>query len=316
MKIVYITGCAGFIGSHFTSLALQNNWKVYGVDKLTYAADVNVIETFKKNKNFTFIQEDIKDLKFIKNCDYIINFAAESHVDNSINNSKPFIDTNVEGVRNLLELIRLKHSNSVQKPIFVQISTDEVYGDIEKNSFKEESPLNPSNPYAASKAAAEMLILAHSRTYNIDYIMVRPTNNYGLRQYPEKLIPLSVYNLIRGHKIKLHNNGSPVRSWIHVEDTADAIMHIVNNAPKNQKYNVSSDFEQSNLETAKKIINSFFNKDMNCDNFIDYSYSRVGQDVRYSIDTSKLKQLGWKPKKVFDQEIYKVVRYYKNEYEW
>lgn len=316
MKILYITGCAGFIGSYFTSLALKKGYRVYGIDKLTYASNLQNINLFKTHKNFSFIQEDIKDLDYIKNCDAIVNFAAESHVDNSIINSKPFFDSNVEGVRNLLELIRLKHSNSVQKPLFLQVSTDEVYGDISKGSFTEEALLNPSNPYAASKAAAEMLVTSWSRTYNINYLIARPTNNYGIRQYPEKLIPISVYNLLRGTKIKLHNNGTPIRSWIHAEDTADAIMFILESGIVNEKFNISANFEQSNNETVKKIVNSFFKKDVNWKEYVDYSYKRVGQDVRYSLDCSKINKLGWKSKVLFDNKIKDIVEYYRDDYEW
>jgi dTDP-glucose 4,6-dehydratase len=316
MKIVYITGCAGFIGSYFTDKALKKGWRVYGIDKLTYASNIKKLEEFKENKNFSFIQEDIKDIKYLKNCDYVINFAAESHVDNSIVNSKPFIDSNVEGVRNLLELIRLKHSNSVNKPIFVQISTDEVYGDIQEGSFKEEDLLNPSNPYAASKAAAEMLVTSWARTYGLEYLILRPTNNYGKRQYPEKLIPLAVYNLMRGNKIKLHNAGTPVRSWIHVEDTTDAIMHILENEKTNEKYNISAGFEQKNNDTVEKIIKSFCGQEIDYTIFVDYSYKRIGQDVRYSLNYDKLKSLGWQSKKNFDDEIKEIVEYYRSEYEW
>jgi dTDP-glucose 4,6-dehydratase len=316
MKIVYITGCAGFIGSHFTDLALKKGWKVYGVDKLTYASNLKKLEEFKNNKNFTFIQEDIKELKYLKNCDAVINFAAESHVDNSIVNSKPFIDSNIEGVRNLLELIRLKHSNSVQKPIFLQVSTDEVYGDIHEGSFKEEDLMNPSNPYAASKASAEMLVTSWARTYGLQYLIVRPTNNYGIRQYPEKLIPLCVYNLMRGHKIKLHNGGTPVRSWIHAEDTSSAIMFILESGAVNEKFNISGGFEQQNNDTVKKVIESYCGGPTDHEIFIDYSYKRIGQDVRYSLNCDKLKKMGWTAKKIFDEEIKNIVEYYRSEYEW
>lgn len=316
MKIVYITGCAGFIGSYFTDLALKKGWTVYGIDKLSYASNFLILEQFKKNPKFTFLQEDIKDLKYLKNCDYVINFAAESHVDNSIVNSKPFIDSNVEGVRNLLELIRLKHSNSIDKPIFIQISTDEVYGDINNGSFKEDDLLNPSNPYAASKAAAEMLVLSWARTYGLEYMILRPTNNYGKRQYPEKLIPLAVFNLLRNKKIKLHNNGTPVRSWIHVEDTAEAIMHIIENGKINEKYNISANFEQSNNETVKKIVEVFYDKEFDFKTVVDYSYKRIGQDIRYSLNVDKLSALGWKSKKIFDLEIKDIVDFYKKDYTW
>lgn len=316
MKIIYVTGCAGFIGSYFTELALKEGWIVYGIDKLTYASNLEILEQFKKHKNFHFINEDIKDIKYLKNCDAIINFAAESHVENSIVSNKSFIDSNVEGVRNLLEIIRLKHSNSTEKPLFVQISTDEVYGDIVEGSFKEDSQLNPSNPYSASKAAAELLITSWERTYGIKYLIIRPTNNYGSRQYPEKLIPLSVYNLLTNKKIKLHNNGTPVRSWIHVEDTALGIMHILKYGNINEKYNLSANFEQSNDETVKKILTSFFNKEVNITDYIDYTYNRIGQDIRYSIDCKKILDLGWKPVKNFNIEINNIIKFYKDNYKW
>lgn len=316
MKIAYITGCAGFIGSHFTRLALDAGWSVYGVDKLTYAGNRNVIREFEFNSNFKFIEKDIKDLKYLKNCDVVINFAAESHVDNSINSNRVFIDSNVEGVRNLLELIRNKHSNSIDSPLFVQISTDEVYGDIHEGSFKETDEMNPSNPYAASKAAAELLVTSWARTYGLRYLIFRPTNNYGVGQYPEKLIPLSVYNLSRGKKIKLHNNGTPVRSWLHVEDTCAAIMYVLNTNIDNTKYNISAGFEQSNNQTVRKIIDSFNDyKLLHQDwrDFVDYSYTRQGQDVRYSLNSDKINNLGWKAEKKFDDEIDKIVKFYKDQ---
>jgi dTDP-glucose 4,6-dehydratase len=316
MKIAYITGCVGFIGSYFTEMALQKGWIVYGVDKLTYASNREKLEEFKRNKNFKFIHEDIRNLKYLKNCDYVINFAAESHVDNSIVDSSPFISSNIEGVRNLLDLIRVKHNNSVDNPLFLQVSTDEVYGDISEGSFNEESLLNPSNPYAASKAAADMLVTSWARTYNLKYKIVRPTNNYGIGQYPEKLVPLCVYNLLRNKKIKLHNAGTPVRSWIHAKDTADAVMFILENGQINEKYNISAGFEQSNIITVKKIINSFFGFEADYQNFVDYSYQRNGQDIRYSLNCNKLYELGWKPKLDFDEQIASVVEYYKKEYPW
>ena len=178
LKIVYVTGCLGFIGSYFTQKALQLGWKVYGVDKKTYAADPKLLETFKTYSNFTFAEEDIKDLTHLYDCDYVVNFAAESHVDNSIERSDEFINSNVLGVKNLLDLVRSKNTNAGDRPIFFQISTDEVYGDIEKGAHTEADILKPSNPYSATKAAAEMLLVAYARTYGIDYIITRSSNNY------------------------------------------------------------------------------------------------------------------------------------------
>ena len=180
----------------------------------------------------------------------------------------------------------------------------------------EDDLLHPSNPYSAAKAAADMLVLAWSRTYDLQYLIVRPTNNYGIRQYPEKLIPLSVKNLLRGRKISLHNNGTPVRNWLHADDTAEAVLTLIDNEVVNEIYNVSGDFEQQNSETVRKIIKSFYGTDDNWENYVDYSYERKGQDVRYCLDDHKIRNLGWKPKRIFDNEIQSIVEYYKNNFIW
>ena len=316
MKIVYITGCLGFIGSYVTRKCLDMGWKVFGIDKITYAANTSALESFKKYDNFRFEESDIKDLKFLYDCDYVINFAAESHVGNSIVDSSEFINTNIIGVRNLLDLIRFKQNNVIEKPIFFQISTDEVYGDIDSGEHIESDILKPSNPYSASKAASDMLTLAWARTYNMNYVILRPTNNYGIGQYPEKLIPLCIKNLKRGKKIKLHNMGEPVRNWLHADDTAEAVISIINSGNINEIYNVAGGFEQENKETVRKIIKHYYGDDENWEKHIDYSYTRQGQDVRYSIDDSKLKSLGWSVKKDFDEELPKIVEYYKRKVIW
>ena len=189
-KIVYITGCLGFMGSRFTMMALERGWRVYGVDKCTYAADPKLLEKFSHFANFHFEKKDIRKLSFLNDCDYVINFAAESHVENSIVDSEQFINSNILGVKNLLDLIRFKHQNVGDRPTIIHISTDEVYGDITEGEHTELDILKPSNPYSSSKASADMLIHAWSRTYDIKYVIMRPTNNYGPGQYPEKLIPL------------------------------------------------------------------------------------------------------------------------------
>jgi len=321
MKIVYVTGCLGFIGSHITRECLKRGWKVFGVDKETYVANTSLLKEFNLYDNFRYLKADIKDLDFLYDCDYVINTAAESHVGNSIIDSKAFMDSNVLGTKNLLDLIRNKPSNVVKRPILLHFSTDEVYGDIVNGEHHESDVLRPSNPYSAAKACSDMLILAWARTYNLEYIIVRPTNNYGIGQYPEKLIPLSVKQLMRGNKIQLHNNGTPIRNWLHVEDTVAAIMSIVESRVTNEIFNISGGFEQQNLETVKKIINSFYEYDLITDQreyekHIDLSYSRQGQDVRYAINDNKLRKLGWKPTKVFDQQIESIVNYYKNRFIW
>ena len=316
MKIVYITGCLGFIGSYVTRKCLDLGWRVFGIDKITYAANISALDTFKKYKNFRFEEIDIKDMKFLHDCDYVINTAAESHVGNSIINSDDFINSNVLGTKNLLELVRNRPQNEGGRPVFFHFSTDEVYGDISEGVHTEEDLLKPSNPYSPSKAAADMLILAWARTYGIDYVILRPTNNYGIGQYPEKLIPLSIKNLNRGKKIRLHNMGEPTRNWLHADDTAEAVMTIIDSGEKNQIFNIAGGFEQKNIVTIEKVIREYYKIYARWEEYIDLSYNRVGQDVRYALDDSKLRSLGWEPKKVFDEEIKSIVRYYKNKFVW
>lgn len=316
MKILCVTGCLGFIPSYFVLKCLKRGWMVYGIDKVTYAANENLLGQFNKYENFKFLKADIKDLNSLLDCDYVVNFAAESHVGNSIINSDEFINTNIVGTKNLLDLVRFKPKNCGKQPVFLHISTDEVYGDILEGHHTEEDLLHPSNPYSAAKAAADMLVLAWSRTYDLQYLIVRPTNNYGIRQYPEKLIPLSVKNLLRGRKISLHNNGTPIRNWLHADDTAEAVLTLIDSESVNEIYNVSGDFEQQNSETVRKVIKSFYGTDENWENYVDYSYERKGQDVRYCLDDHKIRNLGWKPKKIFDNEIQSIVDYYKTNFIW
>lgn len=316
MKLVVITGCLGLIGSHVTRKCLAKGWKVYGIDNMTYAAEKDFLEEFSKNKNFTFIKQDICELTFLPDCDYVINLAAESHVGNSIIDSDKFIKTNIFGVQNLLKLIKNKPINVFERPLFVHFSTDEVYGDIVDGSHTEEDALRPSNPYSASKAAADMIITAWSRTFGIDYVILRPTNNYGIGQYPEKLIPLVIKALQRKKIIKLHNKGTPIRNWLHSDDTAEAVIKILESGVKNQIYNISGSFEQTNKQTVEKILVNFFDCKINTDEFLDLSYVREGQDVRYAINDEKIKKLGWSPNKIFDEEIKKIVLYYKEKFKW
>jgi len=314
-KVVYVTGCLGFIGSYVTRACLSLGWYVKGVDKMTYAANKDLLTEFKKNPNFSFVNCDINDLKFLYECDYIINTAAETHVGNSIANSDEFVHSNVNGVHNLLELIRNYRQETTKTPILLHFSTDEVYGDIEHGSHTETDLLKPSNPYSATKAAADMLILAWGRTYNLPYIIVRPTNNYGIGQYVEKLIPKACKYLTLGKKIPLHNNGTPIRNWLHAADTADAIVKIIESGVKNEIYNIAGGFEQSNLECVKKIIKEYNGSDR-VEEYIDTSFIRVGQDVRYSLDDSKLSKLGWKASFTFDEELKNIVKHYKNKFIW
>jgi dTDP-glucose 4,6-dehydratase len=315
MKVVYITGCLGFIGSYLTRRCLELGWYVKGVDKITYAANKTLLDEFKLYENFSFVHCDINDLKFLYDCDYVINTAAETHVGNSIANSDDFIHSNINGVHNLLELIKNHRGEHSKKPILLHFSTDEVYGDISEGAHTESDLLKPSNPYSATKAAADMLVLAWSRTYNIPYIIVRPTNNYGAGQYVEKLIPKTCKHLKLGKKIPLHNNGSPIRNWLHARDTADAVITIIQSKVENEIYNICGGFEQTNLDTVNKVIAEYYNNIISED-YLDTTYYRQGQDVRYALDDSKLRLLGWEPKAVFDEELKDIVQYYKNKFIW
>ena len=315
MKVVYVTGCLGFIGSYVTRTCLAKGWYVKGVDKITYAANKHLLDEFNQYDNFSFVHCDINELKFLYDCDYIINTAAETHVGNSIFSSDVFVDSNIKGVHNLLELIRNHRGENSKKPIFLHFSTDEVYGDIEYGSHTETDILCPSNPYSATKAAADQLILAWARTYNLPYVIVRPTNNYGIGQYVEKLIPKACKYLSLGKKIPLHNNGTPIRNWLHAQDTANAVISIINSGVKNEIYNIAGGFEQENIVTVEKIINEYFG-DVDFTSYIDTSFDRKGQDVRYALDDTKLRNLGWSPTKQFDQELPKIIEYYKDRFIW
>jgi dTDP-glucose 4,6-dehydratase len=314
-KVVYVTGCLGFIGSYVTRACLDRGWYVKGVDKMTYAANGRLLADFNEYDNFSFVNCDINDLKFLYDCDYIINTAAETQVGNSIANSDDFVSSNINGVHNLLELIKNHRGENVSKPILLHFSTDEVYGDIEEGEHIETDLLKPSNPYSATKAAADMLITAWGRTYNLPYIIVRPTNNYGIGQYVEKLIPKSCKYLKLGKKIPLHNDGTPIRTWLHAQDTANAIITIIESGVKNEIFNICGGFEQSNKVTVEKILKEYLG-DINPYHYIDVSYSRQGQDVRYALNDDKLRALGWYPSMDFNTELKYIIRYYKNKFIW
>ena len=317
MKVVYITGCLGFIGSYVTRACLDRGWYVKGVDKKTYAANKDLLKEFKEHKNFSFVDCDINDLKFLYDCDYIINIAAETHVGNSIMNSDVFVHSNVNGVHNLLELIKNHRGENVSKPTLLHFSTDEVYGDIAEGEHIETDLLKPSNPYSATKAAADMLITAWARTYKLPYIILRPTNNYGIGQYVEKLIPKACKYLKLGKKVPLHNNGTPIRNWLHAQDTADAVITIIESGVQNEIYNICGGFEQNNLDTIKKVLILYNNNEENIlEDFIDFSTDRQGQDIRYALNDDKLRELGWAPKINFDKELKQVVEYYREKFIW
>lgn len=316
MKIVYITGCLGFIGSYVTTHCLNKGWYVKGIDKITYAANQQLLSDFNKYKNFTFIQSDINDIEFLYDCDFIINTAAETHVGNSIIESDTFVKSNIDGVHHLLKLINTYRQEQKNQPVLIHFSTDEVYGDIDHGEHLETDILKPSNPYSATKAAADMLIVAWSRTYGIKYNIIRPTNNYGIGQYVEKLIPKSIKFLSLGRKIPLHNNGNPIRNWLHADDTASAVIKIIEFGETNQIYNICGGFEQDNLTTVSKIIQTFHGSKCNIYDYLDLTYSRSGQDFRYALNDNKIRSIGWEPKQNFDNNLSNIVAYYKHNFIW
>ena len=316
-KIVYVTGCLGFIGSYVTRECLKKGWHVRGIDKITYASNVNVLDEFKNYENFIFEQKDINDIKFLYECDYIINTAAETHVGNSLVKSEEFVSSNIKGVYNLLELIRNYRAESKHLPILLHFSTDEVYGDITSGEHLETDILKPSNPYSATKAAADQLITAWGRTYDIPYVILRPTNNYGIGQYVEKLIPKSIKYLQLGKKIPLHNGGTPIRNWLHAQDTANAVIKIIENKIINEIYNICGGFEQTNLDTVSKLITLYHTNSLKSINeYLDLDIVRKGQDVRYALNDNKLRTLGWEPEMDFDIELPNIINYYKQNFIW
>jgi len=307
----------GFIGRHVTQLCLDLGWYVYGIDNCTYASDFNFKQVFDSYKNFKFEKLDICNLNRLVDCDYFINIAAETHVDNSIRDSRVFVESNINGVHNILELLKIYKKEGYVLPTFIHFSTDEVYGDISDGAHIETDLLRPSNPYSATKAAADQLIMAWSRTYDLPYVIVRPTNNYGCGQYVEKLIPKACKFLSLGRQIPLHNNGSPIRNWLHAKDTAKAVVKIIESGANNEIFNIAGGFEQSNLETVCKIIKEFHSGDENIySDYINLNVHRPGQDVRYALNDSKIRALGWKPECIFDDEIKTIVKYYKENFMW
>lgn len=287
MKFI-VTGGRGFIGSHFVEEALNMGHQVIDIDKMTYAASKEL--PWDDDPNYTLLVEDIANLKHLPTCDVLVNFAAESHVDNSIRETSPFIHSNINGTHNLLELIRGKRD--YDRPLFFHISTDEVYGDRLEGSFVETDSLKPSNPYSATKASAEMLVFAYHRTYGIDYIISRSANNYGPRQYEEKLIPKCLSSLAACKRIPVHGDGSYIRDWTYVKDNVSGIFCIIDSGTKNEIYNIASENHMTNLEVIDQVIDW---SSSTREESIQFVENRWGQDLRYSIDSSKLRQLGWAP---------------------
>lgn len=305
---ILVTGGAGFIGSEFVRQLLERDRpisKIIVLDKLTYAADIERLNKVKGR--FKFYKEDICNSSGVaaiimrEKPEIIVNFAAQTHVDRSIVNSGPFIETNIKGVKTLLDL-SLKFNISK----FIQISTDEVYGDIKKGSFSEESPLLPNSPYAATKAAADLLIRSYIRTYKFPAIIIRPSNNYGPWQYPEKLIPLAALMAMTNRKIPIFAKGQNVREWLYVADCARAIIMIMEKGKIGEVYNLGSAQEKRNIEVVKSLLKGL-NKPVS---LIEFVVDRPGHDFRYALNCEKLKkELGWRSHFRFDQGLKNTINW-------
>lgn len=313
MKLL-ITGGCGFIGSNFIRYILNkyNNYKIINLDLMTYAGKGNNLQDIEMNKNYSFIKEDICSRNLFYLFDYhtfdaIINFAAETHVDRSIDSATEFVRTNVLGTQNLLNIIK---KYKIPRAIF--ISTDEVYGSLGVDGkFSEMNQIKPSSPYAASKASSDLLVLASFKTHKQPVIITRCSNNYGPYQYPEKLIPLLVTNAIEGIDLPIYGNGLNVRDWIHVLDHCKAIDLVLHKGVEGEIYNIGGNSERTNLYIAKKII-EYIGKGN-----IKFVEDRKGHDFRYAIDYSKIqKELGWEPSYNFENGLKETVEWYKNNKNW
>ena len=313
---ILVTGGAGFIGSNYVNHILNkpgnDDLQVLVLDKLTYAGTLENLNGVINKPNLEFIQGDICDSdlveKLISNCDRVINFAAESHVDRSIVSAEEFVSTNVLGTQVILEAIRKKPNIK-----FIQVSTDEVYGSIESGSWDENFPLKPNSPYAASKASADLITLAYQKTYSLDLMISRCCNNYGPNQFPEKIIPLFITNLIQGKKIPVYGDGLNVREWIHVDDHCRGLEQIFENGKAGEVYNLGSNAEFTNLELTTELLKSFgLGKDK-----INYVADRLGHDRRYSLNFEKAANiLGYKPGITFESGLLETIEWYKNNYNW
>jgi len=316
-KTLLITGGAGFIGSNFIRYITRKypEYKIINLDKLTYAGNLeNLKDIDEKNHNYKFIKGDICDSNLIdeifkfNNIDATVNFAAESHVDRSIEDPGVFIQTDVYGTYMLLEA-----SKKYDTKTFLQISTDEVYGSIEKGSFTENDPLKPNSPYSASKTGAEMIVRSFYKTYKTPVIISRTSNNFGPYQYPEKLIPLFVTNLIDEKKVPLYGDGKNVRDWIYVEDNCVALDIILHKGKIGDVYNIGAGNEKPNIWITKKILKMLDKPESMIEPVID----RLGHDRRYSVDCAKIKtELGWLPQNNFEQALEKTINWYVNNEDW
>jgi dTDP-glucose 4,6-dehydratase len=283
------------------------NYNIINIDRLSYGSNIENLKDVENN--YLFVKKDISGelSDIVDNADYIVNFAAESHVDRSISEPGIFVRDNINGVINLLENIRKSKNN----PKIIQIGTDEEYGDIIDGSFTENDLLKPSSPYSASKASSTLIALSYYRTYGMRIMVTRTSNNFGMYQFPEKLIPKTIIRNYLNMEIPLYGNGDNKRDWIYVEDNVNAILQVLSNGKYGEIYNISSNDELSNIEIVNKIFEI-----MNKTGKIKYVSDRPGHDVRYSINSQKLRKLGWKPQYNFDEALKSTVEWYINNKEW
>lgn len=315
-KTLLVTGGAGFIGSNFIRYMVRkyDGYKIINLDKLTYAGNLENLKDIEDIKNYRFIKGDICDRDLVEDIfsgnkiDAVVNFAAESHVDRSITDPGVFIQTDVYGVFVLLEA-----ATKYKSKVFLQISTDEVYGSIEKGSFTEDDPLAPNSPYSASKTGAEMIVRAFFKTYQTPILVTRTSNNFGPYQYPEKIIPLFVTNLIDGKKVPLYGDGMNVRDWIYVSDNCIALDMVLHKGKIGEVYNIGAGNEKPNVWITKKILEILEKPET----MIEPVTDRLGHDRRYSVDCSKIeKELGWKPVVDFEEALHRTVHWYVNNEKW
>ena len=312
MKLL-VTGGLGFIGSNFIKNILENytNYNIVNLDDERYGSNHLNLTSLKNSNNYKFVKGNICDIelckKLISESDIVINFAAESHVDRSILDAKPFMDSNIIGVYNILEQIKL------HKKRLIQISTDEVFGSLENESADEKFKLNSSSPYASSKASAELIVNSYVKTYECDCIITRCTNNYGPHQFPEKLIPKTLLLAENSQKIPIYGTGKNIRDWIHVDDHCNAIVDVLHKGKTGESYNISANNEIDNITIVKKIL-SLMDKS---EDLIEFVEDRPGHDFRYSLDSSKIRtSLNWSSKINFDKGIQKTIDWYLKNQEW
>ena len=313
MQSILITGGAGFIGSNFVRYMLNKyfNYRIIVLDSLTYAGNLANLKEFEKNNRFLFLHGDIRDEKAVdnavRNADIIINFAAETFVDRSIHGASDFIHTDVYGTYILLEATK---KYNIER--YIQISTDEVYGSIDSGSFHETSNIAPNNPYSASKAGGDMMVRSYFVTYKVPAIITRASNNFGPYQFPEKLIPLFVTNAIDNLKLPLYGDGSNIRDWLYVIDHCKAIDIVIHKGVEGEVYNIGGGNEMTNLEITKFILN-YLNKP---ETLIQKVQDRLGHDKRYSVDSTKIKSLGWEPSTNFESTLRETIEWYIKHEDW